>query len=205
MNEETGERERTEFIAKAKLPTQFGDFDVYAFEDRKMKTHLALVRGDVEGGESVLVRLHSRCLTGDALGSMRCDCREQYEKAIKYLEEQEKGILLYMNQEGRGIGLANKIKAYSLQDEGLDTVQANHQLGFADDLRSYENAADMLKYLGVKSIALLSNNPKKIAGLRNEGIEIVKRMSLQIDSNEYDAAYLKTKREKMGHLLDEQE
>ncbi|PIT84306.1 GTP cyclohydrolase II [Candidatus Micrarchaeota archaeon CG10_big_fil_rev_8_21_14_0_10_45_29] len=205
VDEKTGERERAEFVAKAKLPTQFGDFEIYAFEDRKMKTHLALVRGDVKDAQEVPVRLHSRCLTGDALGSMRCDCREQYEKAIKYLGKQEKGVLLYMNQEGRGIGLANKIRAYELQDKGLDTVQANHQLGFADDLRSYESAADMLKYLQVGSVVLLSNNPKKVQGLQKEGIEVAKRMPLQIDGNEHDANYLKTKKEKMGHILDEQD
>ena len=205
MSEEKADRGRTGFVAKAKLPTRFGEFIVYAFEDGKMKAHLALVRGDVRDAQSVPVRLHSKCLTGDALGSMRCDCREQYEKAVKYLGKQEKGILLYMNQEGRGIGLANKIKAYALQDEGLDTVQANHRLGFADDLRSYESAADMLKYLGVKSIELLSNNPKKVQGLVDEGIVVVKRMPLQIESNEHDANYLRIKREKMGHLLDEQE
>ena len=204
MDEETGERERTEFVSKAKLPTKFGEFEVYAFEDRKMKTHLALVKGDVKDRQSVPVRVHSRCLTGDALGSLRCDCRQQYEKAMEFLGKQENGILLYMNQEGRGIGLANKIRAYALQDEGMDTVQANHQLGFADDLRGYESAADMLKYIGVKTIVLMSNNPKKVIGLEKEGIVVDKRMSLQVAQTDYDSAYMKTKKDKMGHLLDEQ-
>ncbi|MFA5108128.1 MAG: GTP cyclohydrolase II [Candidatus Micrarchaeia archaeon] len=205
MNEETGERERTEFISKAKLPTGFGEFEVYAFEDQKMKTHLALVRGEVKGKQGVPVRVHSRCLTGDALGSLRCDCRQQYEKAMTYLGKQEIGVLLYMNQEGRGIGLANKIRAYALQDDGMDTVQANHQLGFADDLRGYESAADMLKYIGVKSIILMSNNPKKVIGLEKEGIVVDERMSLQVAQTGYDSAYLKTKKDKMGHIMDEQE
>jgi len=205
MDEETGERERTEFIAKAKLPTRWGDFDIYAFEDHKMKTHLALVKGEISDGEMIPVRLHSRCLTGDALGSLRCDCREQYEKAVKYIGEQERGVLLYMSQEGRGIGLSNKIKAYALQDGGLDTVEANHQLGFADDLRSYENAADILKFLKIKSIVLLSNNPAKVRGLQEEGINVEKRMPLIAHGSQHSEDYMRVKKDKMGHLEEGQE
>ncbi|MFH1307083.1 MAG: GTP cyclohydrolase II [Candidatus Micrarchaeota archaeon] len=203
MEEKEKDEKRTKFIAQAKFPSRYGEFKVYAFQGGDGKTHLALVNGNVEKKEKVAVRIHSMCITGDALGSMRCDCGQQLEKALEYLSEQHEGILLYMNQEGRGIGLANKIKAYALQDKGLDTVEANHQLGFADDLRGYESAADMLKWLEIKSIMLISNNPRKIKGLKKEGIKVEGRIPIVSDANASNARYLYTKKEKMGHILDE--
>ncbi len=194
-----------EFVSKAKFPTIYGDFEIYAFEDKKMKTHLAIVRGEPKNKESVAVRIHSRCLTGDALGSRRCDCREQYEKAMRYLAQQSHAVMIYLNQEGRGIGLANKIRAYTLQDEGLDTVQANHQLGFAEDLRDYSSAVEMLKFLGVKSIMLMTNNPNKIKQIEENGMKVVGRIPLIIKPNEHDKKYIDTKKNKMGHIIDEQD
>lgn len=202
MDEEQG---LIEFVEKAKFPTEWGVFELYAFADSRSKTHLALVIGDVEGQEDVCTRVHSRCLTGDALGSLRCDCRQQYEKAMEHISKQGRGVLLYMNQEGRGIGLANKIRAYALQDKGLDTVEANHQLGFADDLRAYDVAAHMIKFLKIKSIVLLSNNPRKIKELTENGVVISDRKSIVAPENEYDKEYLRAKKEKMGHLFDEDE
>jgi GTP cyclohydrolase II len=197
--------ELVEFVDRAKFPTFWGDFYLYAFSDSKGKTHLAIVRGEVENKEDVCTRVHSRCLTGDALGSLRCDCREQYEKAMEYISKQDNGVLIYMNQEGRGIGLANKVRAYALQDKGLDTVEANHQLGFADDIRAYDVAAHIIKFLKIKSIILLSNNPRKIRELADNGILISDRKPIIAAENEYDKKYLKTKKEKMGHLFDEDE
>ncbi len=165
------------------------------------KEHLAIVKGEVLNSEAVPVRIHSECLTSEVLGSLKCDCREQLQTALKYISEQERGIVLYMRQEGRGIGLGNKIRAYALQEAGYDTVEANHMLGFPDDLRSYDVAAGMLQVLGVKSISLLTNNPKKIAGVEAFGIRVKKRIPLQIKPNPFNKNYLHTKARKSGHLL----
>jgi GTP cyclohydrolase II len=196
------ENEKVVELASADFPTRFGDFTIHAFRDRKGKEHLALVRGEVAGAECIPVRIHSECLTGDSLGSLRCDCRDQLEFSLTYLGKQEKGILLYLRQEGRGIGLGNKIKAYQLQDAGMDTVEANIHLGFDTDLRDYTVAAHMLKALKVESILLLTNNPAKLDDLKRNGIKIAGRIPVKIRPNKYNAHYLKTKERKMNHLLD---
>ena len=188
--------------AIANLPTRFGDFQVIAFFNNKdSKEHLALIHGEVCEHENVLVRLHSECLTGDAIGSLRCDCRDQLIESMKMLNSTDCGILLYLRQEGRGIGLLNKMKAYQLQDFGLDTVDANLALGYRDDERDYAIAAHMLKSLNVRSIKLITNNPNKINGLEKCGIVVVERIPLMIEPNIYNEKYLKTKMEKSGHLL----
>lgn len=190
-------------VAEAKLPTRAGDFKIVAFSPTPDgKEHIAMVRGGVSGGDAVPVRIHSECLTGDVMGSFRCDCRDQLEAALDYMAQQERGIILYLRQEGRGIGLVNKLRAYVLQEQGLDTVDANHALGFDDDERDYRVAAEMLKALGVQSVKLLSNNPKKIAGLEQNGILVTERVQHQLPSNPYNHHYLKTKAEKSGHLLE---
>lgn len=187
----------------ADLPTRFGDFHIVAFwNNADHKEHVALVRGDVTGAADVPVRLHSECLTGDALGSLRCDCRDQLEAALHYLGQQERSILLYMRQEGRGIGLLNKLRAYGLQDYGYDTVEANLALGFGDDEREYSVAAHMLMSLKVQSIRLLTNNPRKIESLRTLGIPVNGRIPLIMPPNPYNRFYLKTKALRSGHLLD---
>jgi GTP cyclohydrolase II len=189
-------------LACAAFPTRFGDFSIYAFRDQKGKEHVALVRGEVSGKESVPVRIHSECLTGDCLGSLRCDCRDQLEYSLKYLGRKEYGILLYMRQEGRGIGLGNKIKAYQLQDNGMDTVEANIHLGFDEDLRDYSTAARILQIFNVKSVALLTNNPAKVQDLKKNGITITKRIPVVVKPNKYNTEYLKTKKKKMNHLIE---
>lgn len=187
---------------EANLPTKYGEFKVAAFkENNSDKCHLALIKGDINSKDSVLVRIHSECLTGDALGSRKCDCGEQYEASMKMIAEEGCGILLYMKQEGRGIGLLNKLKAYALQDKGFDTVDANRELGFEDDLRDYKASADMLKELGVNKVRLITNNPEKIEGIIKYGIEVEKRVPIEMNANKYDFGYLRTKKERMNHLL----
>ncbi|MBE9028784.1 bifunctional 3,4-dihydroxy-2-butanone-4-phosphate synthase RibB/GTP cyclohydrolase II RibA [filamentous cyanobacterium LEGE 11480] len=190
--------------AVTRLPSQFGQFDVYAYRNRLDDTeHIAIVKGDPATfqDEPIMVRVHSECLTGDALGSMRCDCRGQLQAALKMIEHAGKGVVVYLRQEGRGIGLVNKLKAYSLQDLGMDTVEANEHLGFAADLRDYGVGAQILSDLGVRQLRLITNNPRKIAGLKGYGLEMVDRVPLLIEANPFNSAYLTTKAEKLGHLF----
>lgn len=189
--------------AIADLPSRFGQYQVVAYwNTRDEEDHAAFIHGDVCGAEDVPVRLHSECLTGDAIGSLRCDCRDQLEVALETLGKEERGMLLYLRQEGRGIGLTNKIRAYGLQDHGMDTVEANVALGFRDDERDYAVAAHMLMSLGVKSVRLMTNNPKKIEQLEKYGVKVTERIPHVIPPNEYNAFYLRTKALKSGHLID---
>jgi len=191
-----------ERIEVVKMPTAYGDFNLYLYRSHTdNEHHIALVKGDVEGKENVLVRVHSECLTGDVFGSRRCDCGSQLHQAMRQISEAGKGVIVYMRQEGRGIGLAPKIKAYKLQEKGLDTVEANLKLGYGMDLREYGLGAQILVDLGLKTICLLTNNPKKVVGLEGYGLEIVKQVPIKIKSNPHNEKYLKTKREKLGHLL----
>ena len=188
--------------AETKLPTKFGEFRIIVFKNEvDHKEHLMIVKGDVRGKSDVLMRIHSECLTGDVFGSHRCDCGEQLENALRCIEEQGEGIVIYMRQEGRGIGLTNKIKAYTLQDEGYDTVEANVKLGFPPDMREYSLAAQMLRELDVKSVKLLTNNPEKKEDLERWGITVSKRVPIVIKANSVNAKYLNTKKEKMRHML----
>jgi len=189
--------------AKAVLPTKFGKFTIYGFEGRgPQEEAVALVRGNLQGRATPLVRVHSQCLTGDVLTSLRCDCRAQLELSLKKISEAPSGILLYLPQEGRGIGLMNKLRAYELQDGGMDTVEANESLGFAADAREYEFPAKILKKLGATCIRLLSNNPDKIKQLESAGIRVVERVPCQPRLSKISRAYLQTKKRKMGHLLE---
>ncbi len=200
ITESTGE----ETVASAKLPSEFGQFKIYGYRNTLDNSeNVAIVKGEpAQFGNPVMVRIHSECLTGDALGSLRCDCRMQLQAALRMIENAGQGIVVYLAQEGRGIGLLNKVKAYSLQDLGLDTVEANERLGFSADLRDYSMAAQILKDLGVKQIRLITNNPRKIARLQSYDIEVVERMPLAIEPNDYNLNYLTTKAKKLGHLLD---
>ena len=184
------------------MPTEYGEFDLHLYRSRlDNQHHLALVKGDVTGPQSVLVRVHSECLTGDVFGSRRCDCGPQLHQAMRQVSEAGRGVILYMRQEGRGIGLASKIQAYKLQENGYDTVEANLKLGYPMDLREYGLGAQILVDLGLKRICLLTNNPKKVIGLEGYGLEIVKQVPIKVKSNPHNEKYLKTKREKLGHLL----
>jgi|ERR1700693_5261770 len=191
-----------QMVARAKLPTRYGNFTIYGFKGAgALDEAVALVRGNPGGKVAPLVRVHSQCLTGDVLGSMRCDCRAQLEMSLREIGRSPAGVLIYLPQEGRGIGLMNKIRAYELQDGGMDTVQANEELGFAADSRDYEFCAGILKQLGARRIRLLSNNPEKVRQLENAGIRVVERVACQPRISRTSRAYLKTKRSKMGHLL----
>jgi 3,4-dihydroxy 2-butanone 4-phosphate synthase/GTP cyclohydrolase II len=198
------QRERlVEKIAWAYLPTEFGEFTIHAYRSLiDGKEHIALVRGDVAEKENVLVRVHSECLTGDVFGSRKCDCGQQMRQALRQIAEESAGVLVYLRQEGRGIGLGNKIKAYHLQDRGLDTVEANRQLGFKEDLREYGIGVQILKDLGLSTIRILTNNPKKLVGIEAYGVKIVEQLPILVSPNEYNYDYLKTKKEKLGHQLD---
>jgi 3,4-dihydroxy 2-butanone 4-phosphate synthase / GTP cyclohydrolase II len=188
--------------SSAKLPTRYGEFTIFGYENTLTKEHhVALVMGDVSNGEPVLIRVHSECLTGDALGSLRCDCGQQYDAAMKRIAQEGRGMVVYMRQEGRGIGLINKIKAYHLQDQGLDTVEANLALGLAADMRDYGIGAQILADLNVKQLRLMTNNPRKLVGLSGYGIDIVERIPIQLNHNEANELYLKTKQAKLSHLL----
>ena len=189
---------------RTKLPTKYGDFEIVAYSDKiEEKEYVVIIKGDIQNKEKISVRLHSECLTGDVFGSKRCDCGEQLERALVEIEERGEGILIYLRQEGRGIGLINKLKAYNLQEQGYDTVEANHQLGFNDDLRDYAVAAQIIKDLGIKSVSIMTNNPLKISGLEKYGIKVLEREELEILSNGIDKEYLKTKKEKMGHIFNQ--
>ena len=190
------------FIETSNLPTDLGEFKVHAFtEEKESKDHLAISMGDLLTDEPVLCRIHSQCITGESLFSMRCDCRYQLTESLKQIAASGRGVIFYLQQEGRGIGLSNKIRAYNLQDKGLDTVEANHQLGFKEDERNYEIVSEMITFLGIKKIDLMTNNPKKIEALKSMNIEVNQRIPLSSDTNKYNEKYISTKIKKLGHLI----
>jgi 3,4-dihydroxy 2-butanone 4-phosphate synthase/GTP cyclohydrolase II len=189
-------------VATAKLPTDYGEFEIHVFENTlDRQTHVALVTGDISDGTNVMVRVHSQCMTGDVLHSIRCDCGAQRDAAMQRIAQEGRGVLLYLNQEGRGIGLANKIRAYELQDQGFDTVEANERLGFKADQRDYGMGVQILRELGIRSMRLLSNNPRKLVGIEGYGLSVSEWMPLEIPASESTRRYLKTKKEKLGHKL----
>ena len=193
---------KLKFIETSKLPTDIGEFTVHAFTDQKeSKDHLAICMGDLLTNEPVLSRIHSQCITGESFFSMRCDCRYQLTESLQQIANIGRGVVFYLQQEGRGIGLSNKIKAYNLQDKGLDTVEANHQLGFKEDERTYETVSGMIKFLAIKKLDLMTNNPKKIKALKDMGVEVNQRIPLSTDTNKYNEKYISTKINKLGHLL----
>ena len=188
--------------AKAKLPTDYGDFDIYGYvNDITGENHIALLKGDIGDGENVLCRVHSECMTGDVFGSKRCDCGQQLHKAMELIQQEGRGVVLYMRQEGRGIGLINKLKTYVLQEQGCDTVEANIKLGFQPDLREYWIGAQSLRDLGVKSLRLMTNNPNKVYGLDGFGLRVAERVPIEVEPQQYDRFYLQTKKDKMGHIF----
>jgi GTP cyclohydrolase II len=190
------------FVAQSELPMPMGTFQMAGFEEvDTRKEHVALIYGDVSGDEPVLARIHSECLTGDALFSLRCDCGFQLQEALTRIAEEGRGIILYLRQEGRGIGLLNKIKAYNLQDQGADTVEANESLGFDADLREYSMCLPMLEHFGIKSLRLMTNNPRKVAAMQKYGIEVAKREPIQVGKNSHNQNYLATKANKLGHMM----
>jgi GTP cyclohydrolase II len=201
MSESRQHKPTVERYAEAQMPTRFGQFRVVVYRELDGgKEHLAVIVGEVEGAEDLLVRVHSECLTGEALHSLRCDCRDQLDLALERIQNAGTGAVLYLRQEGRGIGLGNKIRAYAKQDEGLDTVDANLALGFEDDQRGYHVAADMLRDLGVCSVALMTNNPRKVHGLENDGVKVTRREPHEVEVHEHNREYLKTKQDRLGHL-----
>ena len=188
------------FVSKAALPTKFGNFEIHGFTDSENREHIAITKGQFPSKETPLIRIHSECFTGDILGSLKCDCGDQLQKALSLIENEGCGILIYLRQEGRGIGLLNKIKAYKLQEQGLDTLDANLHLGLPADTRNYDTAAEILKHFGVSQIKLITNNPDKIAQLENQGIQIVERIDISTEKNSHNKKYIETKNERFGHF-----
>ena len=196
------EKDLINFIEVSELPTEFANFKVHAFTEKQSKIdHLAITLGNIESMDSVLTRIHSQCITGESFFSLRCDCRYQLSESLNQISKKSCGVIFYLQQEGRGIGLSNKIRAYKLQDSGLDTVEANHQLGFHEDERSYEIVSAMANHLKIKSMDLMTNNPKKIDAIKKSGLKINKRIPIKSESNDYNKSYLSTKAKKLGHLM----
>ena len=191
-----------ERVADARLPTETGEFRIIGFRSLvSTEEFVVLAKGDLHADQTSLVRIHSQCMTGDVFGSVKCDCGRQLQAAMRLIEEEGRGVIVYQQQEGRGIGIINKIRAYALQDEGADTIEANERLGFAADMRSYEQCAEILLDLGLRSVRVMSDNPAKIQTLRQAGLEVVERVRLEVEPHDFFAGYLKTKKEKMGHLV----